>query len=132
MTTKYKHPSEVPDNELVARLRELADVVTKRDLRCSEFTMRIPAECDRDADIVLSEAANRLEARAPSGTVAVEDMKLRELLWLRHGCSITMLYGDDGEMQCSKCCLDFKTCSPHEIQEAIERNNRAALADKGV
>jgi hypothetical protein len=26
-----------------------------------EFTMRVPAECDRDADLVLAEAARRLE-----------------------------------------------------------------------
>jgi len=33
---------------------------------------------------------------------------LREMLWIRHGCPITHLYGDDGEMQCSTCMIDFK------------------------
>lgn len=30
-----------------------------------------------------------------------EELKLRELLWLHHGCSSEYLYGDDGELQCS-------------------------------
>ena len=33
---------------------------------------------------------------------------LRKLLWLNHGCPIHTLYGDDGEMQCSSCMIDFK------------------------
>jgi len=37
-----------------------------------------------------------------------EEMKLREMLWLRHGCEFGTLYGDDGEMQCNKCHIDFK------------------------
>ena len=32
-----------------------------RESQSREFTMRIPAECDRDADLVLSEAAHRIE-----------------------------------------------------------------------
>jgi hypothetical protein len=36
-----------------------------------------------------------------------EERLLRELLWLRHGCSAAALYGDDGEMQCSSCAIDF-------------------------
>ncbi len=35
------------------------------------------------------------------------DLKaLRRMLWLRHGCA--GLYGDDGEMQCGKCLIDFR------------------------
>ena len=37
-----------------------------------------------------------------------EEMILRRLLWLRHGCESPALYGDDGEMQCNKCVIDFK------------------------
>ncbi len=37
-----------------------------------------------------------------------DNKELRKLLWLNHGCSITTLYGDDGEMQCSSCRMDFK------------------------
>ena len=37
-----------------------------------------------------------------------ENQMLRKLLWLRHGCPIMALYGDDGEMQCCQCRIDFK------------------------
>ncbi len=29
------------------------------------------------------------------------EVKLRELLWLHHGCPVHYLYGDDGELQCN-------------------------------
>lgn len=29
------------------------------------------------------------------------ELKLRRLLWFHHGCPISALYGDDGEMQCN-------------------------------
>ena len=62
MSRKYKDQSEVPDSVLIDRLNRLSDVVCKdRSAMDREFTMRIPAEVDRDADIVLSEAANRLQ-----------------------------------------------------------------------
>lgn len=60
MSTKYKDPKEVPTTVLVARLKELADAVASGNF--SELRMRIPAEVDRDADIVLAEVAKRLEA----------------------------------------------------------------------
>lgn len=37
----------------------------------------------------------------------------RKELWLNHGHD--MLYGDDGEMQCPRCCLDFKRDSLEHI-----------------
>jgi hypothetical protein len=40
---------------------------------------------------------------------------LRRLLWIRHGCPSEALYGDDGEMQCAACPMDFKRMSAHEI-----------------
>ena len=65
MTTKYKNSSDVPDSVLADRLEQLADAVVARmkgdESRFSnEFTCRIPAELDRDADLVLAEAAKRL------------------------------------------------------------------------
>jgi len=63
MSTNYQSSEEVPTEILVARLLELSDAITKgKDGVDREFTMRIPAECDRDADLVLAEAARRLEA----------------------------------------------------------------------
>lgn len=34
--------------------------------------------------------------------------EFRREMWLGHGCEIHALYGDDGEMQCNKCLIDFK------------------------
>lgn len=39
---------------------------------------------------------------------ALVEHKFREGLWINHGCPIAVLYGDDGQMQCSMCRLDFK------------------------
>jgi hypothetical protein len=50
----------------------------------------------------------------------IEDEKvLRELLWLNHGCPVSTLYGDDGEMQCGKCGIDFKLMPAAEIKAAF-------------
>ena len=37
-----------------------------------------------------------------------EELLLRRMLWLRHGCDLLALYGDVGEMQCAMCQIDFK------------------------
>lgn len=65
MSTKYKHKDRVPTDVLAARLDELANAVVARMKGDAgpmdrEFTCRIPAEMDRDPDLVLSEAAKRL------------------------------------------------------------------------
>lgn len=47
---------------LVGRVRELAHAVTQgREAAAREMTMRVPAEPDRDADLVLSTVADELE-----------------------------------------------------------------------
>ena len=69
MSTKYKDPKEVPTTVLVARLKELADAVASGNF--SELRMRIPAEVDRDADIVLTEVANRLINNSKTGWVLI-------------------------------------------------------------
>ena len=65
MSTAYKKSEEVPDDILANRLEQLSSAVVARmnmDMSkfLNEFTCRIPAELDRDADLVLSEAARRL------------------------------------------------------------------------
>ena len=65
MTTKYKHSKEVPTHILAKRLDELSDAVVARMQGNNakfqrEFTCRIPAELDRDADLVLNGAAMRI------------------------------------------------------------------------
>jgi hypothetical protein len=52
-----------------------------------------------------------------------ENMTLRYLLWIRHGCEFKYLYGDDGEMQCSKHGIDFKRLPAESIKECFFANN---------
>ena len=47
------------------------------------------------------------------------EMTLRRLLWLYHGHNES-LYGDDGEMQCHRCMLDFKRDSVEKIKTVFE------------
>lgn len=74
MSRKYTASKDVPNEVLADRLDELATAVTKGRDGISEFTMRIPAECDRDADLVLCEAARRLR----ENTKAPEMLELLE------------------------------------------------------
>jgi len=61
MSTNYQESKDVPTSVLCSRLMKLSDAVTKGPESINrEFYMNIPAEVDHDADIVLSEAANRL------------------------------------------------------------------------
>jgi len=69
MSNKFKYDDRVPDEdlsnrldkELANRLEELSNAVTQgRDSINREFTMRVPAEMDRDAELVLNEAAARI------------------------------------------------------------------------
>lgn len=54
---------------LTDRLRELSDAVTRGpEVRDREFTMRVPAEPDRDADLVLSTAADEIDRLRESVT----------------------------------------------------------------
>ncbi len=73
MSRQYESPSEVPYSVLIARLMELSRCVSdgKAD---GELTMRIPAEADRDADLVLYEAARRLDALMPGPASAVPEV----------------------------------------------------------
>src|SRR5260221_13517031 len=68
---------------------------------------------------VLSVARDAFKAGAASGQAEV--FELRRLLWRRHNpAHFAALYGDDGEMQCSQCMLDFK-------RDPIERIVRVFL-----
>lgn len=44
---------------------------------------------------------------------------LRTLLWHRHGCPSECLYGDDGEIQCNSCGIDFKRDSSKKISQRL-------------
>lgn len=60
MSNKYKDSDHIPEDVIVGHLFELSDAVAARNM--SEFTMSIPVQLDRDADVVISEAAKRLRA----------------------------------------------------------------------
>lgn len=66
MSRNYKQSEDIPNGVLAKRLEELSDAVVarmhgKKHVFDNEFTCRIPAELDRDADLVLMESAKRLE-----------------------------------------------------------------------
>jgi hypothetical protein len=55
--------------------------------------------------------------RVPQPTTGVDpapeprawtDRFIREVLWANHGCTLLSLYGDDGELQCGNCRMDFR------------------------
>lgn len=67
------------------------------------------------------------EVFGPSPDFNADLAALRMLLWLRHGCPSSVLYGDDGEMQCAKCLIDFKRATVPEIEAVFERLGMATL-----
>lgn len=53
-----------------------------------------------------------------------EEITLRRLLWLYHGCPSPALYGDDGEMQCNNfevhgTTMDFKRDTVEMLEEKL-------------
>lgn len=48
-------------------------------------------------------------------TLSDEERILRKLLFMSHGASGHHLYGDDGELQCNSCMIDFKRDSVESI-----------------
>jgi hypothetical protein len=63
-------------------------------------------------------------------TVIDIETALRYEWWSNHGCGISALYGDDGEMQCGACLLDFKRdditkLRVHVTRKRLERGARA-------
>lgn len=63
MSTKYRNSNEVPTEVLCKRIDQIVDAIAAGDSGKSllrECTMRIPAEVDRDADLILAEVARRL------------------------------------------------------------------------
>ena len=55
-----------------------------------------------------------------------DELRLRYLLWAQHPCGGK--YGDDGEMQCGACGVDFRRDSPASIEAKIVRANTERLA----
>lgn len=70
---KYQHGDHVPTEVLCKRLDELSDAVTEgKDAIDREFYMSIPARLENDADLVISEASQRIKKLEAD----LEEMKL--------------------------------------------------------
>ena len=52
----------------------------------------------------------------------------RKCWWLHHACPPEARYGDDGEMQCGACLLDFKRADLLVIQATLAAQARAVEA----
>ena len=59
-----------------------------------------------------------------------ENQILRRLLWLYHGHQ--GLYGDDGEMQCAECGLDYKRDEIELIEKHFNNIEMKRMLDFGV
>lgn len=109
-----------------AHLRELIAVLPK--LMRSAWLKRgdLP-------DSLLPEEKAFIAACTPEAIAALCDRadeadRLRAMLFLRHGCFGSALYGDDGEMQCKACRLDFKRDSIEYIQNRFHEIGLEKLA----
>lgn len=81
MSNKYEYGEVVPTEVLAGRLSELSQaVINGKEAIEREFTKRIPAELDRDADLVLSSSAERmlaLEAELDQRHAQLNEMNVR-------------------------------------------------------
>lgn len=110
----------MPDEDLRARVVELEQWV--HDLQSGMFINCV--YCGHrygPQDEIPATMADALKEhieqcpKHPMSALKKELDQIRRLLWLRHGCPLSVLYGDDGEMQCSNCSIDFKRFPVHLI-----------------
>lgn len=97
------------NSELPQRMRDIAETV-------DDWNAPLCANADLHA------AAREIER------LREENEGFRRQLWLSHGCGVTSLYGDDGEMSCCKCGTDFKRDDLAKILKACA----LGAATKGV
>ena len=88
---------------------------------CGDWTVDFRARCERLAR----------ELAAAQARAEVTERLLRVEWGLRHGCPVVALYGDDGELQCSACALDFKRLPLDELREAVSAARLRRMADEG-
>ncbi len=78
MSTYYRSFDQVPNSVIADRLNQLSEASKSVARHSNEFTMRIPAEVDRDADIVLAGTAIRLLAlEAENAALKAENEALK-------------------------------------------------------
>ncbi len=95
----------VVGDDLTALLAELEAAIQDRD-------EALRGESDREVMLRAKlEAAREREASV--------ERELRREWWLHHGHDYHALYGDDGEMSCGMCFLDFKRMPLEELRKAL-------------
>jgi len=85
-------------------------------------------DCDFGLDI--SEAVHIVQQifNVEKEKFEYENKRLRYLLWIRHQGKDCYLYGDDGEMQCNACVIDFKRDTPDQIATRFMKINHSDQA----
>ena len=86
-----------------------------------------PEECSFSGQEAIDNLVKNL-TRNIDAALDEEGKPWRRLLWLRHGCEQIALYGDDGEMQCNKCMLDFRRMTASEIDDHFLDAGQKAFA----
>ena len=74
----------------------------------------------------------RLTPPAAQAEQADPEKWLRLEWWANHGCSMAVLYGDDGELQCSRCLVDFKRHPIAELREFVRQRRLQQLPPQGA
>ena len=125
MSTKYKVSSDIPSSVLCERLEVLAESVTKgRESILREFYMRVPAELDNDADLVISEAAQRIkniEVDLSSRDIEIESLQnkvngLQDLAIWMTGCGYDFCQHEYFTKKRDELLKDWKAGESEEIE----------------
>jgi hypothetical protein len=102
--------------------KQIADVLIQADLWLASPSVGLgPRRALKNACAVVRQLLLQREE------LRKDEMHWRYMLWLNHGCEPAALYGDDGEMQCGRCMMDFKRMSGADIAENIRRRGLERL-----
>lgn len=91
--------------------------VTVKDFKYAKSALK---HCRSTPDPLHASEEVIAELRAQLAAALEDKKRLVELLWHRHGCPSSALYGDDGEMQCGVCLIDFKRATVEAIESRLE------------
>lgn len=105
-------------SKLRPSMSELADAI---DRTASEGLCAWPSFDADDADRCVVMLADHLRSLLAAHEAEIIARAKREILWLSHGCPVTALYSDDGEMQCHRCQVDFKR-APMDLLMRLQRD----------
>lgn len=117
----------------------------KSSLRGSEYDAAFEVALEAQAQVRLTALESEWdkthdEEVALLGRLVVEyrtraeaaEAELRMTWWMNHGCRPSAQYGDDGEMSCGCCAIDFKRMPLDEIRERMQNASVERLKASGV